>query len=169
MPSRRPSLRIYADSCIYLSVVKRDADLVADGTPRWQVARSLFAAAERGDLVILASTLVQAEVTGNGEVRANPPDSNVARLVSDWFLADYIEWCDVDRLISRRVPDLSREYGLRGADAVHLATAMRLRANYLISNDEGFSRAWGRVLDGVRVIKPRVVWQETLDDAGPVA
>lgn len=153
---------------MYLSVIKRDGDLVADGTPRWQVARSLFAAAERGDLMILASTLVQAEVTGNGEVRTKPPDSDVARLVNDWFLADYIEWCDVDRLISRRVPDLSREYGLRGADAVHLATAMRLRADYLISNDDGFSTTHGRVLDGLRVIKPKVVWQETLDDASPV-
>lgn len=153
---------------MYLSVIKRDADPVADGTPRWQVARSLFAAAERGDLLILASTLVQAEVVGNGEVRAKPPDSRAQRLVSDWFLADYIEWCDVDLLITRRVSDLSDQYGLRGADAVHLATAIRLRADYLISNDNGFSACHGQPIDGVQVIKPEVVWQETLGDV-PVA
>lgn len=164
MPSRRPSLRIYADSCMYISVIKRDPEPVADGTPRWQVSKSMFAAAERGDLLILASTLVQAEVAGNGEVRTKPVDSRAQQLVTDWFLADYIEWCDVDLFISRRVPELSRKYGLRGADAIHLASAIRLRADYLISNDNGFAACHGEAIDGVRVIKPEVVWQETLQD-----
>jgi predicted nucleic acid-binding protein len=150
---------------MYLSVIKRDADPVADGSPRWQVARSLFAAAERGDLIIVASTLVHAEVVGNGDVRTKPPDSRARRHVGDWFLADYIEWCDVDLLITRRVSELSSKYGLRGADAVHLASAIRLRANYLISNDDGFSACHAQPIDGVSVIKPRVVWQETLGDA----
>lgn len=165
MPSRQQRLlRVYPDSCMYLSVIKRDEDLVADGTPRWQVSRSLFAAAERGDLVILASTLVQAEVLGNGEVRTKPPESRVQGMVGDWFLSDYIEWCDVDRMISRRVGELSGQYGLRGADAVHLASAIRLRADVLMSNDGGFASCHGQVIDGVRVLKPEIVWQETLDD-----
>lgn len=164
MPNRRPSLRIYADSCMYLSVIKRDTDPVRDGTPRWRVARSMFAAAERGDLLILASTLLQAEVVGNGEVRTKLPESRAQRLISNWFLADYIEWCDVDLLITRRVSDLSAQYDLRGADAVHLATAIRLRADYLISNDNGFSACHGQLIEGVKVIKPEVVWQETLGD-----
>ncbi len=149
---------------MYLSVIKRDGDPVADGTPRWQVSRSLFAAAERGDVLILASTLVQAEVLGNGEVRSKPPESHVRARVTEWFLADYIEWCDVDRLISRRVGELSSDYGLRGADAIHLASAVRLRADVLMSNDNGFAACHGRVIDGVKVLKPEVVWQETLDD-----
>jgi predicted nucleic acid-binding protein len=149
---------------MYISVIKRDRDAVADGTPRWQVARSLFSAAERGDVLILASSLVQAEVLGNGEVRTKSPESSTHSVVSEWFLADYIEWCDVDRLISRRVGDLSREFGLRGADAVHLATAIRLRADVLMSNDNGFAACHGKAIEGVRVLKPEVVWQETLDD-----
>jgi predicted nucleic acid-binding protein len=164
VPSRPPPLRVYADSCLYISVIKRDADVLADGTPRWQVSRSLFAAAQRGDVLILASTLVQAEVLGNGEVRTRPADSQVQTMVSDWFLADYVEWCDVDRMISRRVGELSGRYGLRGADAVHLASAIRLRADVLMSNDGGFASCHGQVIDGVRVLKPEVVWQETLDD-----
>lgn len=113
---RRPTQRIYADSCIYLSVIKRDSGLI-DGTPRWQIARSLFAAAERGDVLLIASTLIQAEVMGHGDVRGAAPTSHAQKLVSAWFLSDYIEWCDVDRLIIRRVPELSQRYGLRGADA----------------------------------------------------
>jgi len=161
---RRATLRIYADSCIYLSVIKRDADLI-DDRPRWKIARSLFAAAERGEVIICASTLVQAEVTGHGDVRGAGANSDAQKLVADWFLSDYIEWCDVDRLITRRVPELSQQYGLRGADAIHLATAIRLRAAYLISNDNGFARAHGQTVEGVQVIKPQVVWQETLEDA----
>jgi hypothetical protein len=119
-------------------VIKRDADLIY-GRPRWHIARSLFAAAERGDVVILASTLVQAEVMGHGDVRGAASSSRAQRLVSDWFLSDYIEWCDVDRLITRR-------------------------ADFLLSNDNGFLRAHGETVDGVRVIKPQIVWQETLED-----
>ena len=164
MPSKRPTVRVYADSCIYLSLIKRDKDPVADGTPRWRVAKSLFSAAERGDVVILASSLVQAEVLGNGEVRTKPVDSSAQTVVAGWFLADYIEWCDLDRVISRRVGELSSTYGLRGADAVHLATAIRLRANVLLSNDNGYSGCHGQTIEGVQVMKPAVVWQETLED-----
>ena len=149
---------------MYISVIKRDPEVIA-GAPRWKIARSMFSAAQRGDLTILASTLVQAEVTGHGDVRGASQMSETHQLVNDWFLSDFIEWCDVDRLITRRVAGLSHTYGLRGADAVHLATAIRLRADYLMTNDNGFKRTWDQDIDGVKVIKPKVMWQETLDDA----
>jgi predicted nucleic acid-binding protein len=148
---------------MYLSVIKRDSDLI-DDRPRWQIARNLFRAAERGDVMILASNLVQVEVTGNGEVRSAKADSPSAELVRKWFLADWIEWCDVDRVITHQVATLSRNFHLRGADAVHLASAIRLHADYLISNDKGFRHAHGQTIEGVQVVTPQILWQETLED-----
>jgi predicted nucleic acid-binding protein len=149
---------------MYLSVVKRDDDLI-DGRPRWQIARSLFRAAERGDVMIMASNLVQAEVTGHGDVRNASPSSRSAELVRDWFLADWIEWCDLDRIIARKVADLSRDFRLRGADAVHLASAIRLNADYLMSNDKSFEAALNKTVEGVQVVTPQILWQETLEDS----
>lgn len=163
MPSKK-GVRIYADSCMYLSVIKRDEDLIG-GRPRWHLARSLFRAAERGEVLIVASNLVQAEVTGHGDVRNATPDSATLALVRDWFLADWIEWCDLDRFIARKVADLSRNYHLRGADAVHLASAIRLNTSFLMSNDNGFQHARNQPIEGVTVVTPQILWQETLDDS----
>ncbi|MCU1492331.1 MAG: hypothetical protein JWO62_95 [Acidimicrobiaceae bacterium] len=149
---------------MYLSVITRDGDLI-DGRPRWHYGRNLFRAAERGDVLILASNLIQAEVTGHGEVRSAQPNTRAADLVRDWFLADWIEWCDLDRIIARKVADLSRDFQLRGADAVHLASAIRLSADYLISNDKGFALAHNKTIEGVQVVTPRILWQETLADS----
>jgi len=151
---------------MYLSVIKRDEDIV-DGRPRWQIARSLFRAAERGDVIILASSLVQAEVMGNGEVRSSTSNSAAAELVRDWFRAEWIEWCDLDRLIARKASELSRTFQLRGGDAVHLASAIRLNAGSFMSNDKGFQHAYAHTVDGVEVVKPKVLWQETLGDSTP--
>jgi len=160
---RKKAVRVYADSCMYLSVIKRDADLIGD-RPRWQISRSLFRAAERGDVMVLASNLVQVEVMGHGDVRNATPESTSAELVRNWFLAEWMEWCDLDRVITRKVADLSRDFHLRGADAVHLASAIRLHADYLMSNDKGFRDALGKTIEGVQVVTPQILWQETLDD-----
>ena len=148
---------------MYLSVIKGDSDLM-DGQPRWQIARNLFRAAERGDVMILASNLVQVEVMGNGEVRDAKPESESAERVRNWFLAEWIEWCDVDRVITRRVAALSRDFHLRGADAVHLASAIRLKADYLMSNDQDFKHLHGRTIEGIQVVTPQIVWPGTPDD-----
>jgi len=161
------AVRVYADSCMYLSVIKRDDDLIG-GRPRWHLARSLFRAAERGDVLIVASNLVQVEVTGNSEVRSADPDSRAAQLVRDWFLAEWIEWCDLDRMIARKVASVSRDFQLRGPDAVHLASAIRLNAAYLMSNDNGFRHAYGNPVEGVQVVTPQILWQETLEDSAIV-
>lgn len=151
---------------MYLSVIKRDADLI-DGRPRWQIARSLFHAAERREVLIVASHLVQAEVMGHGDVRNAPNRSTTSDLVRSWFLADWIEWCDLDQLIARKVGELSRAYQLRGADATHLATAIRMNAAYLLSNDNGFKHCYGKQIGTLSVMKPQVLWQETLEDSAP--
>lgn len=149
---------------MYLSVIKRDSDLI-DGRPRWHLARSLFRAAERSDVMIIASNLVQAEVTGHGDVRNADLSSRTAGLVRDWFRADWVEWCDLDRVIARKVADLSRDFHLRGADAVHLASAIRLGADYLMTNDKGFEHAHNKSVEGVQIVTPQILWQETLEDS----
>jgi predicted nucleic acid-binding protein len=69
------------------------------------------------------------------------------------------------RFIARKVADLSRNYHLRGADAVHLASAIRLNTSFLMSNDNGFQHARNQPIEGVTVVTPQILWQETLDDS----
>jgi hypothetical protein len=69
---------------MYLSVIMRDGDLI-DGRPRWHYGRNIFRAAERGDVLILASNLIQAEVTGHGEVRSAQPNTRPRTLFGIGF------------------------------------------------------------------------------------
>jgi hypothetical protein len=70
----------------------------------------------------------------------------------------------VDIIISREARALSWQYGIKsGADAVHLATAVRLHADFFMSRDGGFP--YGQKVDTTEVVEPRVIWSPTFDDA----
>jgi predicted nucleic acid-binding protein len=151
---------VYADSCIWLSLITYDGEIL-DGRPRWQIGRSLLRAANRGDAVVLASALIEIEVLRHRAGKKHNREH--VKLVRALFASDLVEWTDVDRLVVRKAADLSDRYpSMSSSDLVHLATAIRQRANYLITNDRGFPH--GDTVDGVRVALPSVVWQEELQD-----
>lgn len=52
-----------------------------------------------------------------------------------------------------------------GAGATHLAAAVRLGCDYLMTHDEGFPLR--HTVNGVRVVRPKAVWPEHLLDIGP--
>ena len=49
---------------------------------------------------------------------------------------------------------------MSAADTLHLAAAVRLNADYFMTHDKGFPI--GHNVEGVQVIRPGVVWQESL-------
>lgn len=145
--------RVYLDACIYLKWIKKE-----DG---WPLALKLLLASASGEITVVASTLLLAEVCGyNGSVE----DPKRQRSVADEYLEDNdrIEWVEVDRFVTRQAREFSSHLRLRGADAVHLATAARSRCNYFMSHDHRYP--YGRRIGPTMVSEPRVVWSETLDD-----
>jgi predicted nucleic acid-binding protein len=78
--------------------------------------------AQAGSLVLVASTLVIAEVVKlNGSTE---PEKKQAKLIQDFFENDYIEIRTVDRLTAELAVEISREHGLKPPDAIHVATAI---------------------------------------------
>lgn len=136
---------VYLDSSIYLAVIKGEPNRV-------DVSRCLLQGAEAGLYDIYASTLTLAEVCGHGAVRAAAEIAKVDQLVSDFFSNAFIKWVDVDLPIARHARSLSRAYGLRGADAVHLASAIRARCRRLTAWDHDFPA--GNTIEGVFVVEP---------------
>lgn len=105
---------------------------------RLDVARRLLERGEMGHYAIVASTLVYAEVCGHGDVRASKDTETVDRKVDAFFHHKYIHWVEVDLPIARHARALSRLRGLRGPDAIHLASAIRAKCAYFMTWDEGF-------------------------------
>jgi predicted nucleic acid-binding protein len=146
--------RVYLDADVYLHVLgdQEHADVCMD----------LLEAAERGDIQLIASRLLSAEV---GSYKGNMPGEKAADEMIARFLDGVgVEWVELDVIVAREARMLSWKYELRAGDAVHLATAVRRHADYLMSFDEKFP--FGQTVSGVSVMKPDRVWQPSLFDNG---
>lgn len=149
---KKPAL-VYIDTCVFINVIKRE-------TPFWPGSLKMLLAAERGDIQLVASTLVLAEVASwNGEVDPRKRDQVIEQYLTN---AD-IQWYELDLFVVEETRRLCDSFEMRGADAAHLATAIRARADYLVSNDKRFP--YDRTVGGVKVIRPTVLWDATIYDA----
>lgn len=123
-------------------------------------ARELLTAGEKRRLTIVASTLIYAEVCGHGEVRS-PDAEDVDAKIRAFFEHGFLRWAEVDLPTARHARMLSRAHGLRGADAIHLPSAIRGKAERFMTWDmKDFPI--GRVIDGVAVQEPEAYGQGTL-------
>jgi predicted nucleic acid-binding protein len=145
--------RAYVDACLFLNVLRQESGL-------WRPALKVLRAVSRGDIRIVASRLLAVEVA---RFRGDHD-----RLDVDAFALQRLEgmnpdWYEVDLLVSREARRLSWEHQIRsGADAIHLATAVRAQCDYFISSDNVFP--YGATIDKTAVIQPAVVWDPTTED-----
>ncbi|MET4166120.1 MULTISPECIES: type II toxin-antitoxin system VapC family toxin [Gordonia] len=161
---------VYVDTNVYCDLIGRNGEKHKDtGEKRWKIAKAIFDAVNADRIVLAASALVQAEVMCLGDYRNG--DQSVHDLVRGWFTARSTLWTDVDRFLADDAARLARvwhphrfdpEKKLGGADATHLAAAVRLGCSFLLTHDEGFPL--GMEVEGVNVMRPRIVWEVTLED-----
>ena len=146
-------LRFYLDSNVYLAWLRGEEGRV-------DTARELLTAGEERRLTIIASTLIYAEVCGHGEVRS-PDAEDVDAKIRAFFEHGFLRWVEVDLPTARHARMLSRAHGLRGADAIHLSSAIRGKAERFMTWDTK-DFPIGRVIDGVAVQEPEAYGQGTL-------
>lgn len=145
--------RFYLDSNVYLAWLRGEEGRV-------ETARELLTAGQENRLAIVASTLVYAEVCGHGEVRAAEADEVDAKIRA-FFEHGFLRWMEVDLPTARQARTLSRQLGLRGADAIHLASAIRGRAAKFMTWDAK-DFPIGQTVEGVQVQQPEAHGQGTL-------
>jgi predicted nucleic acid-binding protein len=147
---------VYVDSCIYINVIRREPTL-------WPDSLKVLLAAHRGDIRLVASTLLLVEL--NGQKRADSTDFRDDRdkVVSLYLNSLNVEWVEVDHITTRDTRMISEQHRLLGADAAHLATAIRRNADYFISRDKQFP--YGRTVGTrTKVVTPSILWNPTTDD-----
>ncbi len=153
MPSGAKVPLVYLDTSVWLlSIAGQDGHAVTD---------SILLAAAEGRIDVLASWLVRAEV----QTAAAPsvPD-DVKEAVAALLDNEGVRWVAVDRFVAQDAVALSQALPkpLAGADAVHLATAVRHQCDYLMALDGKFP--FGDQVKGVQVMKPAPVWAVDLLD-----
>lgn len=173
MPKRSgvPVPLVYIDSSVYVDLLAKNKEKHPEtGEPRWRSAAALFAAVDREQVRLAASSLVEAEVLTKPVFRLK--DVRVQDQVRQRFRAATVVWSDIDRFLAQDAESLAAEYygkvqkqgGMGAADALHLAAAVRLGCDYLLTQDSGFPI--GDTVQRVKVRYTEVVWQESLDDVG---
>ena len=134
--------RPYLDSSVYIAAIKNEPG-------RGDIARAILQDAEKGRIRVCASTFVIAEVLkapGYEQLSVKEEET-----IADFFLHDFFDWADLDMVLARKARSLARECSLKPADAVHLATAIELRADCFLKWDRHFGDG---VCRGLRVCEP---------------
>ena len=147
---------VYVDACIFLNVIRREPEL-------WPDSLKILLAAHRGDIRLVASTLLLVEL--NGEKRSASAAFRAERdkVIQQYLDALEVEWVEVDHITARDTRKIAEQHGLLGADAAHLATAVRRNAEYFISRDAQFPYG-ATVGSRTKVVKPTILWNPTVDD-----
>ena len=100
---------------------------------RVENCQSVMYAAERGELRIVTSALTLTEVIkikGKEALPANDEDRIKAFFEHEWIVVR-----DVDRFIAEQARDFIWKHKLQPYDAIHLATAYRMKLQYLDTYD----------------------------------
>jgi len=164
-----PAPLVYIDSSVYIDLLAKNQEQhPITGEPRWRSAAALFGAVDREQVRLAASALVEAEILTKPVFRLK--DARVQDQVRKRFRAATVVWSDVDRFLVQDAEALAAEYygkvqkqsGMGAADVLHLAAAVRLGCEHLLTQDSGFPV--GDTVQRVKVRYTEIVWHESLDD-----
>lgn len=105
--------------------------------------------AERGQLEIVVSTIAEAEVAYIEGYSASDSEAKIR----EFFSRDYVVVAGVDSPIARIARGLIRDWKLKPADAIHLATAIRWHIPILETSDPDLRKLDGKVGNPLIVIQ----------------
>lgn len=159
---------VYLDTCVYIDLIVDDAKPHPEtGERRGLVAKRMFDAVNDGRIRLAHSYLTEAEVFCAGYKRANR--THVQHMMRGWFDDPEIPPAEIHHFVSEDAIELAQDMVVNGwckkpsgADALHLACAVHLSCDWLMTYDERFPH--GQTVRGVKVSYPTVVWQKNLFD-----
>lgn len=128
--------RIYWDSDVFLGWFQNEAGKV-------DRCEGVIQRAERGEVLIVTSTLTLAEVLW---MRNQPRLSkDKADLVQKFFRRSYIRVYNVTRKIAENAQGVVWDNGIKPKDAIHVSTAINLKVDALETFDDGLLKKSGQV------------------------
>ncbi len=162
MPSNKP--RVYIDSCCYIDVAKGRHEVALEANREMQLPflEGLILAAYDGVIEIWSSTLTISECLNIDPQKTTVPEEVQATFMSLLASGSPIRMQAVDFFIAERSRDLRWVHGIHcghGADSIHVATALELRCEELITTNTGKGPLQGKApqqlaAQGLRVIQP---------------
>lgn len=153
MFERRPL--VYLDTSVWLKSVT--------GEQGHEQSDEVILAAAQGLIDVVASWLVRAEIQSAADDAVSQETRDALGALLD---PNGMQWVGLDRFVAEAAVELSNSLPKRlaGADAVHLATAVRAGCRYFMAYDRKYP--YGEDVQGVTVMQPAVVWDAQLPYPG---
>jgi predicted nucleic acid-binding protein len=146
---------VYWDTSVFLSLFQRGA------TPELQYQREqavrLVEEARDGETLIITSAFTLAEARRGEGVPPLPGEEHAT--LNAFFKHSYIEVVPVDRGIGELAAEYGERFRLSPADAVQLATAVRVKASVFLAWDQHFHRSVAMKDAPIPIEEPR--WTAT--------
>jgi predicted nucleic acid-binding protein len=130
------------DASSLIGVVKAD--------PEFGCLKTLLAAVDRGEVVLVESTAILVEVLGK-HTRDTEAHARARVAVRELLESPETRLVDVNTLVARKAGELRIKHGLTTWDAVHLATAIVAKVDVLVVRDHKFPMGQ---YEGVYVTRP---------------
>lgn len=119
--------RHYCDSCVFLGFLNNEPDKFYD-------CRTLLQAAEEGviELVTLAFTMGEViKIKGEAEL-----DESKEHVIDQLFKQSWIQIANFEREMGQICRAVTWKYNLKPYDALHIATAIRLKVDFFDTTDK---------------------------------
>jgi predicted nucleic acid-binding protein len=140
--------RPYVESSVWIGWIKGETHTEVDNVTgnnilidRKAILDHILKQAERGDFEIFTSSLTLIEV--NKIMTRSPEDNALSEKIIDFFENEYIKIVEADRLLGVEGNRMLRNTAifptgkkLKTIDAVHLASAIRVKSDYLLTWDK---------------------------------
>ena len=140
--------RPYLDSSVYIAAIKGEVE-------RANIAKHILSEAQNGALQIVGSTFVIAEVI-RAKGAAAPLTREQERVIDEYIFHDFITWIELDVSLALEARKLARQHALKPGDAIHLASAVRGKADQLLRWDDGFRLTENETYGLVTVCQPHL-------------
>lgn len=132
----RPYRKPYVDSSVFIGWIQGE---IIDGVDREDIASHILRQAERGIFRIAISAWTLAEVHKPRGQRNALTEQEGNRILR-FFQRSFFDLVDVDREVGEEAHELCRLHGIRPADAVHVACALRAECDVLLTWDSQLIR-----------------------------
>lgn len=149
----------YLETSVFIALIKGE---VIDGIDRGEIAQHILDDAGTGRWPIFTSTFTIVEVFK----KRNRPALTIEeeQTIDAFFKHEYIKLVTLDRYVAEQGRRLARAYNLRPADAIHLASAIRIKADQLLTWDDDFPK--NTTIEGVLIREPFWLGQPELPLTG---
>ncbi len=147
--------RPYVETSVFIALIKGE---IINAVDRGQIAQNIFDDASKGRWPILTSvfTIVEVLKDRNQPILAEEEEQKI----DNFFKHEYIKLIEVDRFMAEHARKLARTYKLRPPDALHLASAIRAKADQLLTWDTDFPKT---DIEGVTIKEPYWFGQTKLE------